>query len=36
MTDQEMTRRRIPANLISDVDESPGTGALVMLGLLHI
>lgn len=29
-------KRRKPANLMYDVDESPGTGALIMLGLQHI
>lgn len=31
-----MTSRKKPANLIYDVDESPGIGALVMLGIQHI
>jgi xanthine permease XanP len=31
-----MTERKKPANLIYDVDESPGIGSLVMLGLQHI
>src|SRR5512140_2134475 len=31
-----MSERMKPANLIYDVDESPGTGALIMLGLQHI
>jgi xanthine permease XanP len=31
-----MTNRKKPANLIFDVDESPGIGALLMLGLQHI
>jgi len=32
----KMSKRMKPANLIYDVDESPGTGALIMLGLQHI
>ncbi len=31
-----MAERKKPANLIYDVDESPGIGSLVMLGLQHI
>lgn len=31
-----MSHRKKPANLIYDVDESPGVGALVMLGIQHI
>jgi len=31
-----MTSRTKPANLIYDVDESPGIGALVLLGIQHI
>jgi xanthine permease XanP len=31
-----MINRKKPANLIYDVDESPGIGALIMLGLQHI
>jgi xanthine permease XanP len=31
-----MTSRAKPANLIYDVDESPGIGALVLLGIQHI
>jgi xanthine permease XanP len=31
-----MTARKKPANLIYDVDESPGIGALIMLGIQHI
>ena len=31
-----MTTRKKPANLLYDVDESPGTGTLILLGLQHI
>ena len=31
-----MTSRKKPANLIYDVDESPGITSLVLLGLQHI
>ncbi|MDD5475814.1 MAG: solute carrier family 23 protein [Syntrophales bacterium] len=31
-----MTRRKKPANLIYDVDENPGMGALILLGFQHI
>ena len=31
-----MTSRKKPANLIYDVDESPGAGALILLGIQHI
>lgn len=33
---KQMTRRTKPANLIYDVDENPGIGPLLMLGVQHI